>query len=148
MNDRHMFTLEQAERLPSWYTHPSDLLDNPYFTFLASKEVLDIKNNFLPVEFDGYLVDMKEYKRRYCIFLTGKPTFDPLKNFQYWDNFAVTGSINFAIIPRLNGIFINYYFNEDIAKTHYPELSLREYMDISLHKYYSCLLYTSPSPRD
>lgn len=137
LNDRHMFTLEQAERLPSWYTDPCDLLKNPYFTFLASEDVLDIKNNFLPVEFDGYLVNMKEYKRRYCIFLTGKPTFDPLKNFQYWDKFAVTGSINFAIIPRLNGIFINYYFNEDIAKTHYPELSLREYMDISLHKYYS-----------
>ena len=137
MNDRHMFTLEQAERLPSWYTDPSDLLDNPYFTFLASENVLDIKNNFLPVEFDGYLVDMKEYKRRYCIFFTGKPTFDPLENFKHWHKFAVTGSINFAIIPRLNGIFINYYFNEDIKKTHYPELDIREYMDISLHKYYS-----------
>ena len=136
IDDRHMFTLEQVNKLPSWFTYPEKVTTNPYFTFLVSDEVIDIKNNLLPVEFDGMVVDMKEYKRRFCIFLTGEPDFDPFKGFEYWDKFAVTGSINFAIIPRFNGILLKYYFNEKIKKLKYNNISLRKFLDISLKEYY------------
>ena len=46
INDRHMFTLEQAERLPSWYTDPCNLLKNPYFTFLPARIHAHVFCNF------------------------------------------------------------------------------------------------------
>jgi hypothetical protein len=134
--DRHMFTLKQANNLPSWTTLPKNVSYNPYFTFLVSKKVMDIENNFLPVDFDGVLVNMQEYKRRFNIFLTGTPNKDPFKDFKLWERFAVTGSINFAIIPRFNGILTRYYFNKNEKDTKYPTKNLREFLDICLKNYY------------
>lgn len=147
-DNRHMFTLEQAHRLPSWLSRPEKIIYNPYFTFLVSNEVLDIKNNFLPVEFDGLLVNMEEYKRRFCIFLTGNPYKDPFKGFKLWERFAVTGSINFAIIPRFNGILCRYYFNPKVKENKYPNLSLRDFLDICLKEYYCNSIQYSESDVD
>ena len=81
------------------------------FSKFQQQILIDIRNNFLSVHFDGSIVSKNEYKRRMNIFITGNSQFNVFENFKNWKNFAITGSINAAIIPKYNGIFLQYYFN-------------------------------------
>ena len=62
---------------------------------------------------------MEEYEKRKNIFITGNKDLNILKNFDNWEKFAITGSINAAIIPKSNGILENYFAKNDkiIMKT-------------------------------
>jgi hypothetical protein len=141
--DRHMFTLTQLNNLPIWKINPIDVLDHPLFPQLIDKKVIDIRNNFLSVHFDGSIVSKNEYKRRMNIFITGNSQFNVFENFKNWKNFAITGSINAAIIPKYNGIFLQYYFNKKIYEDDYSNISIREYLDIALDNYYKKQLKNS-----
>ena len=52
---------------------------------------------------------MQQYKKRLNLFITGNHELNIFKDFGNWEKFAVTGSINAAIIPKSNGILENYF---------------------------------------
>lgn len=135
-SDRHMFTLTQLKNLPAWNIKPDKILDHPLFPQLIDRKAIDISNNFLPVHFDGSIVSLKEYKRRMNIFISGNPNIDVFKNFKNWKNFVITGSINAAIIPKYNGIFLQYYFNKNIYEMTQSKGTIKEFLDIALDNYY------------
>ena len=108
-DSRFVFTLNQVQNFPIWNNRMDNILDNPYITFLVSQKAIDINNNLLPVQFNKGVVTMEQYKKRLNLFITGNHELNIFKDFGNWEKFAVTGSVNAAIIPKSNGILENYF---------------------------------------
>jgi hypothetical protein len=143
--NRNVFTLREATQLPTYFTKPNDVLNNPYFTFPVSRKVIDINNNFQPIHYNGCLVDMQTYLKRLNLFITKDRNFDIFEGLEIWNQFGVTGSVNAAIIPEYNGIFLQQYYTKKYLKQNEPEsfLQSEEYEYRCLDKYYSTHFPTS-----
>jgi len=112
VNDRFVFDIDTASKLPDLSTKEIDYVpffDNikysPYFVLPISKETID-NENIVGCMTHSKICTFDQYKHRMKVFLTGD-NIDPFENFEHWDNFAITGSINAAIIPLDNPLYIN-----------------------------------------
>lgn len=111
-NDRFVFDINTANKLPSFPFNLTDLKQNPYITVLIDDIELNPTNNCLGFAFqdnyDGYgVVDLETFKRRFNLFTTGDHTigiFDGLK----WDKFAISGSIMPACLQKRNPL-LDYF---------------------------------------
>lgn len=138
-DNRNVFTLREANRLPSYPTEPKDAINNPYFTFPVSRKVLDYKNNFQPIHYTGNLVDMDTYQKRLNLFITRDRNNNIFKYLEIWNQFGLTGSVNAAIIPEYNGIFLQQYYTKQFLNENENEefLKSEEYKYRCLDMYYS-----------
>lgn len=135
-NNRFIFDINTASKLPVFPICADDLHLNPYITMPISKDVLNGPKNFLSLKMvldhDGYGIStLDDFRRKFNIFTTGKVDaniFDGIN----WDNFAVAGSVTCACIPKqspliktvttssmtetekYNAYFNNFYRDSDI----------------------------------
>jgi hypothetical protein len=136
IDNRFVFDIDTASKLPFFPVCAEDLHLNPYFTVPISKSTLDGTNNCLSLkmvrDYDGYgISDMKDFQRKFNIFTTGKQEHSIFDGID-WDNFAVAGSVTCACIPKrsplidtvtissmtetekYNAYFNNFYRESDI----------------------------------
>ncbi len=105
-DNRYVFDINTASKLPVFPVVHKDLHLNPYLTSLVSKKVLDSEHNCLsvPMDFDNFentfgIATFDEFKKRFNLFTTGDVTkniFDGID----WSSFAVSGSALPACLQR------------------------------------------------
>ncbi len=98
LDNRYIFDINTATKLPVFPVVAKDLHTNPYLTSLVSKSVLNGDNNCLsvPMNFDNFensfgVCNLEQFKTRFNLFTTGdenKNIFDGID----WSCFAVSGS--------------------------------------------------------
>lgn len=104
VNDRYVFTLDTASKLPFFPYCSTDAHMNPYMSLLVSDTVLDYENNLQGLGMiSGYsdygISDLETFKKHLNIFSTnneGVSIFEGLD----WSNVAITGSTMTACIPK------------------------------------------------
>lgn len=124
-NDRFVFTLESASKLPYFPTIVNNPQGSPYLPILVAKEALSPNDNNLGVsnyyvndKLSHGIVDDKEFDRRIRIFTTGhdnKNYFDGMN----WSNIAMSGSVMAACLPKLNPLMLNFVDHDEINFTNY-----------------------------
>ncbi len=98
-DNRYVFDINTASKLPVFPIVNKDLHMNPYLTSLVSKKVLDSEHNCLSIgmDFDNFdknfgITTLPEFQRRFNLFTTGdvnKNIFDGID----WTSIAVSGSV-------------------------------------------------------
>ena len=71
--DRFVFTINEAHNLPNFTFKLDELRSNPYYSFLVSEEVANLKNNIMGVKVENMILgvcDLDEFRRRCNIFIT------------------------------------------------------------------------------
>jgi len=131
INDRFVFNIDTASKLPSFPICSDDIHQSPYMPLLVSKNLINSKKNLLGIpnikNLDYYKVDnLSGFKRKFNIFTTRKSDkniFDGLN----WDgSIAISGSIIPACVPKYHpqikllchGKYGNY---EDMTDVEYTE---------------------------
>jgi hypothetical protein len=125
-NDRFVFTINEANNLPNFTFRLDELRSNPYFSFLVSNDVANLKHNIMGVRVEGMnlgVCNLEEFRRRCNIFITddeSKNLFDGVD----LTNLGITGSIIPACITLFNPLqtkfnslsryYNEYYCNSDI----------------------------------
>lgn len=131
-NDRIVFDIETASKLPSFPICENDLKQNPYFSVFVDDKLLDITRNFMSLNLDvesSGVCNLETFKWRLNLFISGNPdknVFDGLN----WENYAISGSVIPACLQKQTPLlklldykkkedkwsifFDNYYLNSDI----------------------------------
>jgi len=125
-DDRFVFSINTANKLPSFPVIYEDISQNPYLPMLISKDVLDISNNCIGVRaYKGEygVVTFDQFVKNLNVFLTGDESRDIMENIN-WDNIAISGSILPACVtkfnpletlfPNKNRYFQEYYATSDV----------------------------------
>lgn len=125
-DDRFVFSINTANKLPSFPVLYDDIHQNPYLPVLISKEILDIKNNCIGVAaYKGEygVVTFNEFKQNLNTFLCSNQKIDILEDVD-WNNLAISGSIIPACITKFNPLerlfstkdryFMEYYSKSDV----------------------------------
>lgn len=127
-DDRYVFDINTANKLPFFpYCHEDPHL-NPYFTLLVDKKTLDASNNCHGVPmikgYDNYGIDTLDgFRKKFNIFTTGREEmsiFDGLEtetDSNKWKHFAVGGSLIPSCAEKRNPLI------EQLVK---PEQSYKE----------------------
>ena len=126
--DRYVFDINTANKLPFFSYCLDDPHLNPYFTLLVDKKTLDASNNChgLPMikGYDNYGIDTLDgFKKKFNIFTTGREEmsiFDGLEtedDSNKWKHFAVGGSLIPSCAEKRNPLI------EQLVK---PEQSFKE----------------------
>lgn len=136
LDNRFIFDIDTASKLPVFPICAEDLHLNPYVTMPISKEKLSGPNNCLSLKMvrdhDGYGIStLDDFRRKFNIFTTGKVDINIFDGIN-WDNFAVAGSVTCGCIPKrsplleivttpsmtetekYNAYFNNFYRDSDI----------------------------------
>ncbi|ARF09265.1 hypothetical protein Catovirus_2_214 [Catovirus CTV1] len=108
-NNRYVFDIKTASKLPVFPYSSDDLHQNPYVSILVSEKVLNSKNNCLALpmieNYDGYgITNITEFKKRFNIFTCGDPSKNLLDGLD-WSRFAVSGSIITACLMNKSPLF-------------------------------------------
>ena len=134
-NNRCVFDIDTASKLPLFPVTYKNLKLNPYFTLLVNDKNLNFTNESIEPLLDYNNIygtcDMNEFQRRYNIFTTGNEKYNLFDGLN-WDKFAVSGSIIPACVQKGNPLlkfislretdnnrkwkiyFDTYYGNSDI----------------------------------
>ncbi len=140
--DRYIFSIDTASKLPVFPYASDDIHTNPYNTFLASSKAINSKRNYVGLgmikNYNDYgISSYNDFIRKMNIFMTGsadKSIFDGLDADENgkWKDFVVSGSIMTACIPnrsplidtittpddtfeqKFNRFFSEYYNDSDI----------------------------------
>jgi hypothetical protein len=104
VDNRFVFEINNANKLPIFPMCVDDLHLNPYMSMLVSNKLIDSTNNCLSIptikNYANYgICSLDEFKRHFNIFTTGKSDKNILDGIN-WTNFAVSGSIIPACIPK------------------------------------------------
>jgi hypothetical protein len=104
-NDRFIFDIETASKLPHFPVIPSDLSLNPYLPIMIKKDVLNGGNNCLgfphvKTDHSNYgITTLEKFKKNLNIYTTGKSDKSIFENMN-WDNLAISGSTLAACIQK------------------------------------------------
>ena len=125
-DDRFVFSINTANKLPSFPVLYDDIHQNPYLPILISKEILDFTNNCIGINAykgDYGVVTLTEFRKNLNIFLCSNENVNILKNVD-WDNLAISGSMIPACITKFNPLeklfetknryFMEYYSESDV----------------------------------
>ena len=124
--DRFVFTINEAHNLPKFTFKLDELRSNPYYSFLVSEEVANLKNNIMGVKVENMILgvcDLDEFRRRCNIFITEDENKNILDGI-CMSNLGITGSIIPACVTLFNPLqtkfnslaryYNEYYCNSDI----------------------------------
>ena len=104
-NDRFVFDIDTASKLPVFPFSAGSPHMNPYFSCMVSESLLNCNQNISGVmqqeEYQNGIVDLTEFKRRLNIFISGSANKNLLEGAN-WSNMVVTGGAMAAIIPKTN----------------------------------------------
>jgi hypothetical protein len=148
--NRFVFDINTANKLPVFPFITEDLTQNPYLTILVNKKILNSSNNVMSLDcingFDGYGVcTLDQFKWRFNLFTTGDPSkniFDGID----WKYFAVSGSMIPACLQKKSPLFdlvththkreedkwltfFNHYYNESDIDMMCNDLSIFGFTD-------------------
>ena len=125
-DDRFVFTINEAHNLPNFTFKLDELRSNPYYSFLVSEEVANLKNNIMGVNVENLrlgVCDLDEFRRRVNIFITEDENKNILDGV-CMSNLGITGSIIPACVTLFNPLqtkfnsldryYNEYYCNSDI----------------------------------
>lgn len=125
-NDRFVFTINEAHNLPKFTFKLDELRSNPYYSFLVSEEITNIKSNIMGVNVENMrlgVCKLEEFKRRCNLFIMGDVSINILDGVDM-SNLGITGSIIPACITLFNPLqtkfsslgryYEEYYCNSDI----------------------------------
>ena len=160
INDRYVFDLETACRLPFFPFNSNDAHMNPYLPLLISKKVLNFRESFRSLGMisghNGYgLCTPEEFKTRLKIFSSGQSS-DELSIFKNvdWEGIAITGSIMTACLQKRNplvDLFSHLPNDEAIYNRYFQEYYATSDIDImcnytiktefvdKVHQLYNCI---------
>ena len=121
INDRYVFTIDTANKLPFFPYCSSDAHMNPYMSLLVSKTALDYENNMQSLSMiSGYvdygISDLKTFERNFNIFSTNNEGLSIFEGMD-WSNVAVTGSVMTACVPKKHPLIEQ--FKEPTEKERY-----------------------------
>ena len=150
IDNRFVFEINNASKLPIFPMCSEDLHLNPYISMLVSIKMIDANNNCLGIptiaNYTNYgISNLDEFKRHFNIFTTGKSNkniFDGID----WTNFAISGSIIPACVPKRHplmdlvcdntmneeqqyAIYFNHYYNESDIDLMYNGNSIFDFMN-------------------
>ena len=115
LNDRFVFDIDTANKLPVFPFCYTDIHQNPYFPVMISKNEMKLEKNYLSMtsmNYDGYgITNLTEFKKRINMFTTGtidKNIFDGID----WKHFAITGSIMVATLQN-RPILLDYVYDNN-----------------------------------
>jgi hypothetical protein len=100
--DRYIFTIDTASKLPLFPYDVTNVNSNPYTPFPVKKSVISNSENYLglpmvldPSKFEGYGIStLAEFKKKFGIFTTGSDKMGTLFDGLKWgDRYAVSGSV-------------------------------------------------------
>lgn len=124
--DRFVFRINEANKLPRFVFKIDELRSNPYYSFLVSEDITNLKSNIMGVNVENMrlgVCDLDEFKRRSNIFIMGNESINILDNIDM-SNLGLTGSIIPACITLFNPLqtkfdtldryYNEYYCNSDI----------------------------------
>lgn len=108
-NNRYVFDINTASKLPVFPFCVEDLHQNPYISVLVSENLLNSKNNCLSLpmieNYDGYgITDLTEFRKRFNIYTCGDPNKNLLDGID-WTRFAVSGSSLTACLMKRSPLF-------------------------------------------
>ena len=121
-NDRFVFDLDTASKLPYFPGTPLDPESSPYIPLLVAKDILNpLNNNIGVLPYCDYtdenkqpgVVPLSEFVNRMKIFVSGDKTKDYFE-FVNWSNIAITGSIITAITPKFNPLMLHFMDNNNV----------------------------------
>lgn len=125
-DDRFVFTIDEAYNLPKFTFKLEELRANPYYSFLVSEEISNLKNNIMGVNVEDLrlgVCDLVEFRRRCNIFISGDESINILDGVDM-SNLGITGSIIPACVTLFNPLqtkfnsleryYDEYYCNSDI----------------------------------
>jgi hypothetical protein len=121
-DNRFVFDINTANKLPTFPFLSQDLKLNPYVSILIHNDNLDMKTNACNIKcienYDGYGVcDLETFKKRMNIFISGDVTKDVFANVNMKD-YGVSGSIIAACLQKRNPLYdayINEFKDENVA---------------------------------
>jgi hypothetical protein len=110
INDRFIFDIDTASKLPYFPTLFEDLNQNPYLCLPVDSKTLNTNKNVMsyPCLVNGEnhygVCTLEQFKRRMNLFLSGKSDLFPLKNID-WKHFAISGSAMPACLQKKSPLF-------------------------------------------
>ena len=104
--DRFVFDLDTANKLPYFPTCYEDIWQNPYISFLVKNKLINLNKNGMslyPIYDSDYygVCNQKTFNERFNIFCTGSKYTNLFKGLN-WDNLAISGSIIPACVHKHN----------------------------------------------
>ena len=124
--DRFVFSIDTASKLPSFPVLYENIHHNPYLPILISRDVLDIEGNcggVIACKGDYGVVSFNQFRENLNIFLCSNKNIDILDGIN-WNNIAISGSTIPACITKFNPLelqfnsknryFMEYYATSDV----------------------------------
>ena len=143
-NDRFVFDLDTASKLPYFPGTPIDPGSSPYISLLVAKNIVNAQNNNIGVlPYYDYtdenkqpgIVSLDEFVNRMNIFVSGDKTINHFE-FVNWSNIAITGSIITAITPKFNPLMLHFVNNNN--NVNYDEYFHEYYRDSDIDVMCNC----------
>jgi hypothetical protein len=111
-NDRYVFDINTANKLPCFPFLLEDLKQNPYLTILIDDKEIPKKNNIslqCVNSFENYygFCNLEEFKKRFNLFVTGDSNVNIFNGID-WNCFAISGSIITPCIQKKPILFDKY----------------------------------------
>jgi hypothetical protein len=111
-NNRYVFDIFSANKLPVFPFLQTDLKQNPYISPLIHNDHGDFQNNMVGLKYidnyDGYgICNLDTFKKRLNIFITGEADKDILEGINM-ENYALSGSIIPACLPKRSPLYDSY----------------------------------------
>jgi hypothetical protein len=134
VNDRYVFTIDTANKLPVFPYCSDDIHMNPYNTLLVSSDIINFNKNLQGI---GCIAGNKsygvctldEFKQKLHIFTSYDKKIDLFDNLN-WNNIAISGSIITACVPKYNPL-LNKFANSNINEMQRYHLYYEEYYPTS-----------------
>jgi hypothetical protein len=149
IDNRFVFEINNANKLPIFPTCSQDLHLNPYMAMLVSNKIIDTTNNCLSIptikNYTNNISSLDEFNRHFNIFTTGKSDKNILDGID-WSNIAISGSIIPACVPKRHPLmdlvcdntmnedqqfatYFNHYYNESDIDLMYNGHSIFDFMN-------------------
>jgi hypothetical protein len=108
-DNRYVFDIGTANKLPSFPFVFDDLTQNPYLAVLVNKTLLNASKNVVGLycieDYEGYGVcTLEQFKWRFNLFTSGNATKNILDGID-WKYFAVSGSVIPACLQKKSPLF-------------------------------------------
>ena len=115
--NRYVFDINTANKLPSFPFVFDDIAQNPYLIVLVDKKIINPTDNAMSLycidDFDGYGVcNLEQFKWRFNLFTSGNPNkniFDGID----WKCFAISGSVIPACLQKKSPLFNCVAYNNN-----------------------------------
>ena len=116
--DRFVFDINTASKLPIFPLCSEDLLQNPYIALAVNSKLINKNNLFSLYHIEGFeygISNFYEFKRKLNIFITGDEKMDIFEELD-WTNFAISGSV-IPACSQLKSPLYKLTFSNELTET-------------------------------